>query len=191
MLGLLLGGCGHDYTDIASSASRDTSPSTADVPQLTSSEAAFAFDFYRTSVGADTKTNVFFSPYSISVALAMTYAGTAGNTASQIASAMRFTLPPDRRHTAFDALDLALVSRKDVRLAIANSIWAQRTLAFGQPFLDACSAEGLRISTEADFRAEPPPESDALVIGYGNIAEAKLGEGLAALAALVERHGSR
>ena len=62
---------------------------------------------------------------------------------------------------------------------------------FGQPFLDACNAEGLRISTEADFLAEPPGQSDALVIGYGNIADAKLGEGLAALAALVERHGLR
>ncbi len=62
---------------------------------------------------------------------------------------------------------------------------------FGQPFLDACNAEGLRISTGADFLAEPPGQSDALVIGYGNIADARLGEGLAALAALVERHGVR
>ena len=113
LLGLLLVGCGHDYTDIASSASRDTSPSTADVQTLTTNEASFAFDLYRAQVGADARSNVFFSPYSISVALAMTYAGTQGNTASQIASAMHFTLPPAQLHTAFDALDLALASRQE------------------------------------------------------------------------------
>ncbi len=140
MLGLLLAGCGHDYTDIASSESRDTSPSTADVPQLVADEASFAFDFYRV-MGEGSKSNVFFSPYSISAALAMTYAGAAGTTASQIATAMHFSLPPERLHTAFDALDLALTSRKDVRLAIANSIWGQRSLAFGKPFLDTLAVD--------------------------------------------------
>jgi GntR family transcriptional regulator/MocR family aminotransferase len=61
---------------------------------------------------------------------------------------------------------------------------------FGARFLEACDAEGLRVSTGADFLAEPPPESDALVIGYGNVADAKLGEGLASLASLVERYGT-
>jgi serpin B len=141
MLGLVLAGCGHDYTDIASSSARDTSPSTADVPTLTSDEASFAFDLYRAQVGADSRSNVFFSPYSISVALAMTYAGTRGNTASQIATAMHFTLPPEQLHTAFDALDLALASRQDVRLSVANSIWVQRSLAFGKPFLDTLAID--------------------------------------------------
>src|SRR5260221_358070 len=124
ILGFALVGCGHDYTDIASSESRDTAPSNADVPQLATDEASFAFDFYRAQVGADSTSNVFFSPYSISVALAMTYAGAGGNTAAQIASAMHFTLPPDRLHTAFDAVDLALDSRQGIKLNVANSIWA-------------------------------------------------------------------
>jgi serpin B len=133
--------CGHDYTDIASSESRDTTPSTADVPQLATDEASFAFEFYRAQVGADATSNVFFSPYSISVALAMTYAGANGNTATQMASAMHFTLPPDRLHTAFDAMDLALDNRQGIKLNVANSIWAQRSLAFGKPFLDTLAID--------------------------------------------------
>jgi serpin B len=143
-LGLLVtlcAGCAHDYTDIASDESRDTAPSTADVPQLATDEASFAFDFYRAQVGADSTSNVFFSPYSISVALAMTYAGAGGSTASQIASAMHFTLPADRLHTAFDAVDLQLDSRQGIKLKVANSIWAQRTLAFGKPFLDTLAVD--------------------------------------------------
>src|SRR5579862_4903218 len=138
-LGWLLGfcaGCAHDYTDIASSESRDTTPSTADVPELATDEATFAFELYRAQVGADTTSNVFFSPYSISLALAMTYAGAAGDTATQIAQAMSFTLPPDRLHAAFDAVDLQLQSRQGVRLNVASSIWAQQTLTFAKPFLD-------------------------------------------------------
>ncbi len=146
-LGMLFGlssivcGCAHDYTDIASGESRDTSPSSADVGQLATDEASFAFDFYRAQVGADTSSNVFFSPYSISVALAMTYAGAGGNTATQIASAMHFTLPADRLHTAFDAVDLQLESRQGIKLNVANSIWAQQTLAFGKPFLDTLALD--------------------------------------------------
>ncbi|HEX4514239.1 MAG TPA: serpin family protein [Polyangiaceae bacterium] len=143
-LGILIGlcaGCAHDYTDIASSESRDTSPSSADVGQLSTDEATFAFDLYRAQVGADTSSNVFFSPYSISVALAMTYAGAGGNTATQIASAMQSSLPADRLHTAFDAVDLQLESRQGIQLNIANSIWAQRTLAFGKPFLDTLAVD--------------------------------------------------
>src|SRR5947209_18535026 len=121
MLGFTLVGCGHDYTDIASSESRDTAPSTADVPELVTDEASFAFEFYRAQVGADSTSNVFFSPYSISVALAMTYAGASGNTATQMASAMHFTLPQDRLHAAFDAVDLALASRQGITLNVANS----------------------------------------------------------------------
>ena len=141
MLLCLCTACGHDYTDIASSESRDTAPSTADVPQLTTDEASFAFDLYRAQIGSDSSSNVFFSPYSVSVALAMTFAGASGNTASQIASAMHFTLPPDRLHTAFDAIDLQLESREGIKLNVANSIWGQRTLAFGKPFLDTLAID--------------------------------------------------
>ncbi|WP_437758565.1 PLP-dependent aminotransferase family protein [Sorangium sp. So ce1389] len=62
---------------------------------------------------------------------------------------------------------------------------------FGPTFTDACSAKGLRISTEDEFRAEPSSESDALVIGYGNVADEKLDEGLELLGALVERNADR
>jgi len=41
----------------------------------------------------------------------MTYAGAAGTTATEMAQTLHFTLPPDRLHPAFNALDLALVSR--------------------------------------------------------------------------------
>lgn len=65
---------------------------------------------------------------------------------------------------------------------------------FAPSFADRCSAEGLRLATEADFRAQEPAApstpTDALVLGYGNVADERLGEGLEQLAALVERHAA-
>ncbi len=60
---------------------------------------------------------------------------------------------------------------------------------FGKPFEEACAAAALRVSTEDDFRAAPRlhAESDALVIGYGNVADERLEEGLAVLGDLVDR----
>ena len=48
--------------------------------------------------------NLFFSPESISTALAMAYAGARGNTASEMAKTLHFTLPPDQLHPAMGAL---------------------------------------------------------------------------------------
>ena len=108
---------------------RDLSPDAGpeDVSALADGNAAFAFDLYRTLAAGEG--NLFFSPYSISVALAMTYAGAAGDTASQMASTLQFTLPQDRLHPAFNAYSLDLQARAQeptegtpFELSIANSL---------------------------------------------------------------------
>lgn len=62
----------------------------SDQADLTDGNGAFAFDLYqqlKTGEG-----NLFYSPYSISAALAMTYAGAGGATAEQMAGALHFEL---------------------------------------------------------------------------------------------------
>jgi serpin B len=81
-----------------------------------------------------TNGNLFFSPYSISTALAMTYGGARGETATQMAEVLGFTVPKDRLHPAFAALEAELnaVQKKGmVQLSVANSLWPQA----GYPFL--------------------------------------------------------
>ena len=46
--------------------------------------------------------NLFFSPESISTALAMAYAGARGGTASEMAKTLHFTLPPDKLHPPWE-----------------------------------------------------------------------------------------
>ena len=72
----------------------DPQVTAADSTTLASDNAAFAFDVYKQLIL--TNTNLVFSPASISIALAMTYAGAAGTTATEMAQTLHFTLPPER-----------------------------------------------------------------------------------------------
>jgi serpin B len=116
------------------------SPQEAAVPEMVPGNSAFAFDLYREVY--DGAENLFYSPHSISVALAMTFAGARARTEQQMAEVMHYTLPQTQLHAAFNALDRALASRAEgngdeaFRLHIANSIWGQQGVAFLDAFLD-------------------------------------------------------
>jgi serpin B len=112
-----------------------------DLSALADGNAAFAFDLYRAL--SDGEGNLFFSPYSISTALAMTYAGAAGETAGQMAATLHFGLPPESLHPAFNAYALNLDARAEeaaegtpFELSIANSLWGQQGFPFRGEFLD-------------------------------------------------------
>ena len=153
-----------------SALQRNTSPgvSDADKSTLSSEDTAFALDTYRQLLKdpGNSATNVFFSPLSISVALAMTYAGAKGQTAVEMASALHFTLPQDRLHPAFDWLDLELASRgqgalgKDeqpFRLRVSNSLWGDAKSEFEQLFLDTLAQNYGAGMNLVDFRSAPEP----------------------------------
>jgi len=149
---------------IQSEKQRVTSPEVdeADLTALVSGNNAFAFDLYQALRAEDG--NLFYSPYSISLALAMTYAGARGETAQQMADTLHFVLPQDRLHSAFNSLDIELSRRgedakgKDgggFRLNIVNAIWGQKGYHFLATFLDLLAENygaGLRIQ---DFVGAP------------------------------------
>lgn len=146
---------------------RVTSPdvTASDLTELVHGNSAFAFDLYKALSTKDG--NLFYSPYSISLALAMTYAGARGETEQQMADTLHFVLPQDRLHSAFNALDQELASRgqgakgkdeKGFRLNIANAIWGQQDYRFLADFLDVLAENygaGLRL---LDF-VKAPEES--------------------------------
>jgi serpin B len=146
---------------VSSSKQRVTSPDVAAlaVEDLVDGNSAFAFDLYHKIMEEEGDANVFYSPYSISLALAMTYAGARGETERQMADTLHFTLPQERLHPAFNELDLELARRgegaagKDgeeqgFRLHIVNAIWGQEGYEFLAEFLDVLAENygaGLRI----------------------------------------------
>ena len=127
-----------------SSLARDTNPSVpaTDLSNLVNGNNTFAINLYEALRSQDG--NLVFSPYSISLALAMTYAGARNDTESQMAQTMQFTLPQAQLHPAFNALDLELASEgkaqgnngQPMQINIANAIWAEQTYPFQQAYLD-------------------------------------------------------
>ena len=127
-----------DYSVAKSKLTRDLNPSVSqtELTELASKNNDFAFDMFsklHTSEGG----NIFFSPYSISEALAMTYAGAKGDTKTQMAGALHFTADDTALHNSFNALDLHLNHSEDnYRFSVANSLWAQKDYKFLDSYLD-------------------------------------------------------
>src|SRR5208283_5006380 len=127
--------------DLKSNEPRDTAPqvSPGDLQTLVADNNAFAWDLYHQIDSGDG--NVLFSPYSLSLALAMAYAGASGGTQQEMASALHFNLPEDQLNAAFDSLALELAKESTVpgsngstfTLNVVNDIWAQQ----GYPFLSS------------------------------------------------------
>jgi serpin B len=161
---LALAGCDGHAEVAQSETQRVTSPAVpeADLAELVAGNSAFAFDLYQALRGS--QGNLLYSPYSISLALAMTYSGARGETKQQMADTLSFTLPDDRLHPAFNALDLELAARGEdhqrgessrFQLNIANAIWGQQGYAFLPEFLDVLAENygaGLRL---LDFVSAP------------------------------------
>ncbi|HEX4145398.1 MAG TPA: serpin family protein [Pirellulales bacterium] len=122
-------------------------PITDDVDAVVQGGNAFAADLYaRLRLGQSS--NLFFSPCSTSMALAMTYAGAEGQTADQMARVLHFPLPKARLNPAFNRLRAQLTGSgqtPDFQLRVANRLWGQQGFHFLPEFLRV---------TGTDFGAE-------------------------------------
>ena len=97
----------------------------------------FTFDLYQKL--KNNSGNIFFSPYSISTALAMTYGGAVGKTKIQMAKTLHFNLNEKVFHKEFSALQQSLnESNKSASVSFntANSLWLQNDYKFLKSYLD-------------------------------------------------------
>jgi serpin B len=152
--------------ELKSDKQRDTAPAVgqSDLTSLVDGNTAFAFTLYQALRNKDG--NLFYSPYSISEALAMTYGGARGTTEKQMADTLHFLLAQNQLHPAFNKLDLELAKRgqgaqgkdgKGFRLNVVNAIWGQKDYAFVSSYLDLLAQNygaGLRV---LDFKNSAEP----------------------------------
>lgn len=124
-LSVFLSSCSTDAENIPTTEETSSALS-QEMETLVSNQTAFAFDLYK-QLGSQGG-NLFLSPYSISSALAMTYAGANGETKTEMEKVLRFTsgktLP-----IAFAELNQHLMaggdSKEGTTLQTANSLWLQ------------------------------------------------------------------
>jgi serine protease inhibitor len=124
---------------------------TADRTAVVEGNNAFAFALFgqlRNRNG-----NLFFSPESISTALAMAYAGARGNTASEMAKTLHFTVPQPQLNPAMGALLSELNAVHDgYQLTLANALWAQQGYTFLDNFLQLLKTDYGAGLNQVDFK---------------------------------------
>jgi serpin B len=136
--------------------------SAAELAELVGGNTAFAFDLYQ-ALTTEQDGNLLTSPYSISLALAMAYAGARGETERQMAGTLHFRLPQERLHPAFNTLAQELDRRgqgaggtdgRGFRLNVGNALWGQEDYQFLSQFLDLLAANYGAGMRRLDFARE-------------------------------------
>lgn len=125
--------------DLGRHASTATEPvKSVEMSAVVKGTNEFASDLYA-RLKDKTSENLFFSPYSISTALAMTYAGAAGETAKQMAQVLHFPVPESELHQTMTRLRDILRADKQAgfQLRVASRLWGQKGYEFLPEFLQA------------------------------------------------------
>ena len=141
----------------------------SEVQALVSGQNSFVADFYR-YLAEEADGNLFYSPYSLYMAMAVVYAGAAGNTAAELQNVMGIAAPPDQFHRNLNSLDLTLLN-DSVRpgeeafrpiLSVANGLWVQDGLEIRPGFLNTVTANyGIGLA-QLDFRESPDGAVNAI-----------------------------
>lgn len=132
-----------------------SSPDARSAQTVVDGNTAFALDLYGQLKSA--RGNLFFSPYSISTCLAMTYAGARGDTAKQMSRVLHLDQDQAKVHASFSQLQRQLSeasNREGIELSIANSLWAQKGHSFLPPFLETAKGDYQANLNQADFILE-------------------------------------
>ena len=100
--------------------------------------------------------NIFFSPFSISTAMAMVYEGAEGKTAKEIKSVFGFPKYDNSRRNQYSDL-LSEINKKDKEYALktANALWAEQDFNFLDKYLTTVEKYYGGKTTNLDFKNEP------------------------------------
>lgn len=111
-----------------------------EIKPVVSSNNKFAFELYQ-QIDKKEK-NTFLSPYSISTALAMTYSGANGTTASEMAKVMHYDADSKKSDEDFKWLIDAINSRNndDLKMRVANRLFGEAKFNFNSKYIDGVKA---------------------------------------------------
>lgn len=155
-------------TEVRSHEPRDE-PRPSSIPATVASNSALGAALYRAL--ATRSGNFVFSPYAVSLGLAMAQEGAAGTTTDQL-NDVQHVVPGQDLESGMNTLMQLLANRNgdqqnDLRkgrisLDTPDSLWGQKDTRFGGPFLDALARSfgtGVRV---VDFRSDPEAARHAM-----------------------------
>jgi serpin B len=146
----LLSGCGKG---VVVQLADDSQATTENVINVVNNNNQFALELY--SELKDQGDNVFFSPYSIATALAMTYEGARGQTAEEMQSVLHFPENDIIRRSSYARIH-NLINKKDKEYTLnsANALWAQENYPFLEDYTNTVEQYYAGKSTNLDFVGE-------------------------------------
>jgi len=121
------------------------------VPSTAKANNDFAWQLYDRirNKGDD---NVLFSPFSITTAMSMVWAGADGETAKQMANVLGATMAGEQfRHWGMARIAQRLAASKGVKLNLANKAWAQKGFTFEPAFMNLIKTNYRTELGEHDF----------------------------------------
>ncbi len=111
----------------------------------------FCFNLYQ-SLSEKESGNIFYSPFSISMALAMLYEGAKGWVAQEIEDVFQFPVDARTRHESFKALHQQLNKKgAKYKLSIANALWIQKDYPILAQYLKTIETYYSGYATNLDF----------------------------------------
>ncbi len=138
----------------------DTNATNETVDLLVNAMNKFSFEFYKQLISDNTE-NIFFSPYSIFVALAMTYKGARNETADEMYNVLNFPQNNDTVLCSFGKIYNLLNIEKEYTLHTANALWVRENYPFLSSYLKFIENYYMGKATEIDFTN---PEQAAEII---------------------------
>jgi len=111
----------------------------------------FSFNFYQ-KISNDSNENIFFSPYSIFVALSMAYEGASGNTATEMQSILNILQNDSATRGSFGRIYNLLNQKQDgYTISTANAFWAQQNYQFLPEYISILKSYYVAEANELDF----------------------------------------
>lgn len=127
--------------------------------RIPAANTAFGCDLYA-QLRSDSG-NIFFSPFSISTALAMTACGAKGKTLAEMQKVLHLPLNTSQTHSGYQSLLAALngegkpADKRGFELSVANALWGMKGYPWRDEFLKVTVAHYGAGLVEVDFGNEP------------------------------------
>jgi serpin B len=172
VLGIILAGCTSTAGTSGTNATPSTEPTPTPQPSLSANGSSadasesvvvaannrFAEDLYQQFAHDPqyTGSNIFFSPFSLSSALAITYEGARGTTADEIRSVFNFPSDNTTLREGFSHVNAGINSRNALyNLSTANALWAENNYPFLRDYIRTAGQWYSANVTNLDFIGQP------------------------------------
>lgn len=144
---------------------------------IASSNNQFAFDMFKnlSDNSENTGKNIFFSPFSISSVMAVTYEGARGQTASEIQSVFHFPADVSRLREGYSEMYSGINREQNTyTLRTANALWAEKTYPFNPEYIRTANEYYHAKVTNLDFINDPEDSRMTINTWVGNQTEDKI-----------------